>query len=200
MQLNRHRFMTAPCPPALSYRRADAFNAWLLSEEAEISTNSHHVFMRGLNYLPTGQTLSQLAWLSETPPTRNQSDQGQRRRDTRPPRLLVKHVIRLEEPAVFAQWATTSRLLSFLCNGSAPSCAHRDLHASAPQTQGALLQRSAAVARDGPLWLNPSHLLPGTAVATRAINKIYSRTSCAIVARRFAMDFAAFGYDPSDCP
>ena len=93
--------------------------------------------------------------------------------------VIVTRVLRLEDPE-WTQWATTRGLLATLCN----------------TTSECLSARANETRDDGssaPLRLNTGY------DDGRRRRDYYSAASCALVAQRFAVDFAAFGYDPLQC-
>ena len=84
--------------------------------------------------------------------------------------ILVDRVVKLEDTAAYDRVATEAGLLAELCG--APPCA-------APRLPGEAEQLNAVTHGHRSLY--------------------YDETSCEIVARRFAVDFEAFGYDIADC-
>jgi len=88
---------------------------------------------------------------------------------------LVRHIVRLEDAGDFNRHATCQGLQAFLCGNSASS--QREAHGHEPEAVAAKTWTSGHAASSA----------------------YYTPRACEIVQRRFAIDFATFGYRMEEC-
>ena len=127
-----------------------AFTGWLIEHDQMAKITQLPFMTPNLISGVGNSSTSQLAWLSDL---------------SRDARLLVRHVVRLEDVNDYSIHATCHGLRAIACN----------------EPVG---------------WLHANKLMASRHAPAAAY---YTQEACAIVRRRFAVDFAAFGYSTA-CP
>ena len=97
--------------------------------------------------------------------------------------IIVQHIVRLEDE-VYARYASVSGLRSLLCNSS------NTMDSSGTETMHVIPEQALIAPGDANKSIAPHHLEP---------LYYYTRATCEVVSRRFALDFRSFGYDTSVC-
>lgn len=134
------------------------FGDWLVAEDNKTFDG---VLLADRQKIGT-KPVSQLAWISD--------DSG---------RVLVKHVVRLEDQSTFRNFSTAENFLLTLCGNT-----KRVRHFLRSPILGGNTQRETPHRK---------------ATVHGHRSKYYTAAACAIIARRFKVDFDAFDYDPTNC-
>lgn len=121
----------------------------------------------------------------------------------------MQHIVRLEDEDATQIWLSKSGLEWLLCNASDAVLSHSGTAGARSDAEAS----SSAAERPpvgAPIWRadgRETQLPAEFAMRTRHAKvtphapwaEYYSPVACEVIARRFAVDFEAFGYDVSEC-